>query len=216
MAPHRQFKRLVPRAGMIYEFKEDIFGRQRRDISIMRALENGGFVTVRTNATPETKKKVDEALAEVFRAAMQPSVLKHLTSEGQGVFGFFRALKSAVPWIARLGFATLTHLSRTLVAAREAWHANQRPPFDFTQHCATAKEIDKIIHAAKDRWSAEYEAYFVLRGRDVEEMAEMMTEVRGGGELGADVQYVEEEEEEEEDDDDEEDEYEEEMEMEME
>ncbi|OTA68476.1 hypothetical protein K449DRAFT_298892, partial [Hypoxylon sp. EC38] len=95
---------------------------------------------------------------------------------------FVVALRSAVPWIARLGNSTLLQLCHTLVTAREEWHANRRPPFDIAQHCVTAKEIDKVIHAARDRWSAEYEAYFVLRGSDVKEMAETKAEdARGGG-----------------------------------
>ncbi|KAI1414978.1 hypothetical protein F5Y13DRAFT_196970 [Hypoxylon sp. FL1857] len=191
MTRPNRLKRFIPRAGMIYEPLRDLLGRPRSDTSVMIALEQANYIDSDGRKKSETKWRVDQAFAQIFSEAVKPDVLKHLTAEGEGVLDFLDALRSAVPWIHRTRDGTLLRLGRSLIAARKAWLANPRPPFEHAKHCSTALEIDKLIAAASDRWSAEYEAYFVLGGLDGREILEVEHEGEGpGGEPGTEVDYV--------------------------
>ncbi|KAI0839200.1 hypothetical protein F5Y06DRAFT_295818 [Hypoxylon sp. FL0890] len=161
---HNRLTRFLPRAGMIYKDGEIKLGRARQDFNVMIALEHAGFAEVFVDAKSRTKKLVDKAFAEIFSAALRPDILKHLTSEGEGVADFLDALKEAIPWISGFMNGTIYRLCCCLVEARKAWHANPRQPYDPAMHCATAKAIDQLIQASRDRWSTEFEAYFVLAG----------------------------------------------------
>ncbi|KAI1138149.1 hypothetical protein F5Y05DRAFT_385302 [Hypoxylon sp. FL0543] len=191
MSRYNRLTRFVPRAGMMYEPVEDILGRQRADITVMDALQNARIAQVYVDATSEVKQEVDQAFADIFIAALRNNVLKHLTSQGEGVPDFLDALREAVPWLSHLNDRAIYRLCDCLVAARKKWKANPTPPFAAAQQCKTANAIDTFIERSRERLTPEFEAYFVLAGSFAS--TDMLPEEReeGGGQgMGIGVSHV--------------------------
>ncbi|KAI2620413.1 hypothetical protein GGR54DRAFT_639450 [Hypoxylon sp. NC1633] len=162
---HNRLVDFVPRAGMAYPPLDYLLGRQRRDASIMAALEQTGFAEPRHHPNRETRTTVDQVLADTLMAATEPHAFAYLCGEGDDIIDFLSALRDATPWAMQVGESVFIQFCYCLVEARKAWKRDPRPPYEIGEHSNTAKVIDILLESVGSRWrDADFEIYGELAG----------------------------------------------------
>lgn len=128
----------MPRAGLIYESTESVFGRKRRDHLVIRALQAA--------QAPMTRQGIHAALILLVQCAK--AVIRG--DEDYSTFTLqqvFEPVKAKTAWTRSLTTAVIIELFFRLLAAREAWKKSPRFPEDYARHAVLAIEIDYFVAA---------------------------------------------------------------------
>lgn len=159
------FRILLPKAGMVYPpGKSKGLDHDWRDKRVIIAIRyEVPLVTDTHQMAKATKKAVDELLAAMFTAALEPTILVILTEKGN-LIDYLSEVRKSIPWAMKMGEPTFIKFFEFLVDARLAWKASPRPPFDTAEHCLLAKAIDEFQVRAGPWNNAEIQLLDVVGG----------------------------------------------------
>ncbi|SPQ19214.1 658dc49a-26de-48e0-b497-a0ee77020c5a [Thermothielavioides terrestris] len=142
---------LLPKAGMIYPFAKTLMKRPRSDVAVLSAIKNALDTPTLSTAL------LDDILAAIFHEAtdllqllqqQKKTYHHHHYDDGLNPLAFTALLRARPalhePWTRRSA-DLFARLFLTLRAARLAWRARPRPPFDVGRHCRLARAVDAFV-----------------------------------------------------------------------
>ncbi|KAI1209633.1 uncharacterized protein F4807DRAFT_425697 [Annulohypoxylon truncatum] len=151
----------LPRAGMRYP-EGNLLVRLQRDRQILSALKRHEIIkTIHSVSKKQNRDAVDQALADMFTTALQTHIIQCQEGWG-GAIAVIMTLKRHTPWAAPIHTMPFIHLCCALAKSRHEWHKNPRPPFDISEHRATAKSIDTFLEVVGDDWWDVDHLFFAL------------------------------------------------------
>ncbi|KAI1395918.1 hypothetical protein F4819DRAFT_167274 [Hypoxylon fuscum] len=145
-------QKVLPYEGMMYQQR---FDRKDLDPKILDVMTKAGFVSTKRRASSlkESKKAVDQELAEIFTTGLKTSITKKLKAGSYGATCFTAALRSSVHWAKNLLKPDWFRFCLFLVAARQACVNNPGHSSNTAKLSATAKSIDKFLLKVGQRWN---------------------------------------------------------------
>jgi hypothetical protein len=145
----------MPKAGMLYPFKDTLMKRGRTDNAILTAIKAG------TGARRMTTDLLDDTFSNVFREATD--LLQNAKQRGQIsrfeddpialIFSIRRLPALQDIWMRR-NLKFLVGIFLLLRAARQRWHKTPTYPNDLSKHGKMAQEIDKFLAVETLDWGS--------------------------------------------------------------
>ncbi|EAQ89446.1 predicted protein [Chaetomium globosum CBS 148.51] len=136
----------MPKAGMVYHFKNTLMNRSRSEIGIVTAIKAG------TGARQITTRLLDDTFSQIFReatnliqASKENCQISHFEDNPIEVISSIRRLPALQHIWMRRNLKFLAGIFLLLRAARQNWHRNPRDPYSISKHCKTAQAIDKFL-----------------------------------------------------------------------
>ncbi|KAK3367641.1 hypothetical protein B0H63DRAFT_84702 [Podospora didyma] len=137
-------------------------------------------------------RTVELHLVSLFAAAEASMRAGGVEASGRSTATFLSALhldRTLAAWVRSVARRVFVLLFLVLRAARLAWHAKPRPPFDVAQHGALAKAIDAFEAVSRVEWAQVEVVQDLLAGLDLKDMAAADEKVKQHG-LKVDVSVL--------------------------
>ena len=145
----------MPKAGMLYPFKNTLMKRIRSDTAILTAIKAGtGARHMTTSLLDDTFFRVFREATDLLQAAKHSGRISHFKDNPIALISSIRRLPALRDIWMRRSLKFLVGVFLVLRAARQNWHEKPSHPYNPSQHGKMARVIDKFLAVENLDWGS--------------------------------------------------------------